>query len=284
MGIPRSTPAAAGATNKRVVSMRSQTFKLSMLLSVVAAGLLSSAVQAQQTYRVYGGLALTDYSIKFDNNAPNFGGSADFRNKTAKSSYLAPTIGFTWVSPQRIYVDASYQTSLSADHDLWTSSTSQKQDFSRSSYTVTGGYVHVLPSGNTVSGFGGLTRGKSTLHAPGAPITTGWTEDVFTSNGVFGGAAWGMPALGGSISISGAIALLGGTWTANDGYRAEAKSTVGFSLGGGYAYRITPALGVTADLKIQNYSYTFDPPGTVNPDYNVTENIKALGARVSYQF
>ena len=119
MGIPRSTPAPAGATNKRVVSMKSQEFKLWMLLAVVAAGLLSPAVQAQQTFRAYGGLALTQYSIKFDNNAPNFGGAGDFRNKTAKADYLAPTIGFTWVSPQRIYVDASYQTSLSAEHDLW---------------------------------------------------------------------------------------------------------------------------------------------------------------------
>jgi len=282
MGIPRSTPAPAGATNKRVVSMKSKEFKLWMLLPVVAAGLLSPAVQAQQTFRAYGGLALTQYSIKFDNNAPNFGGVGDYRNKTAKADYLAPTIGFTWVSPQRIYVDASYQTSLSADHDLWKSATPQEMDFSRSSYTVTGGYVHVLSGGTTISGFGGLTGGKSKLKAPGPPSTT-WTEDVFTSNGVFGGAAWGMPALGGSISISGAIALMSGKWTGDDGYLAEANSTVGFSVGAGYTYRITPALGVTADVKIQNYSYTFDPTGTA-PDYKVNENTRALGARVSYTF
>jgi len=277
MGIPRSTSAPAGATNKRVVSMKSQEFKLWMLLPVVAAGLLSPAVQAQQTFRAYGGLAWTKYNIKFDNNA-----FVGYQNKTAKADYLAPTIGFTWVSPQRIYVDASYQTSLSAEHDLWTDFGFPKQDFSRSSYTVTGGYVHVLSGGNTVTGFGGLTGGKSKLKAPGPP-TMAWTEDVFTSNGVFVGAAWGMPALGGSISVSGALALMGGKWTDDTGFSADAKSTVGFSLGGGYTYRITPALGVTADLKIQNYSYTFDPPG-VNPDYKVKENTAAVGARVSYQF
>jgi hypothetical protein len=281
MDIPRNTPAPAGATNKRVVSMRIQTFKLSMLLPVVAAGLLSPAAQAQQTFRAYGGLALTNYSIKFDNNAPNFGGGGNYQNKTAKADYLAPIVGVTWVSPQRIYVDASYQTSLSSDHDLWTNITSQKQDFSRSSYTVTGGYVHVLTNGNTISGFGGLTGGKSKLKAPRPPLT--WSEDVFTSNGVFAGAAWGMPALGGSISISGAIALMRGKWTGDDGYLAEADSTVGFSVGAGYTYRITPAWGVTADLKIQNYSYTFNPPGTAL-DYKVKENTAALGARVSYQF
>jgi hypothetical protein len=248
-----------------------------MLLPVVAAGLLSPAVQAQQTFRVYGGLAFTDYSIKFDSNA--FPGYA---NKTAKSDYLAPTIGFTWVSPQRVFVDASYQTSLSATHDLWKDLNSQDQDFSRTSYTVTAGYVHVLSGGSTITGFGGLTGGKSTLNAPGPP-TMPWTEDVFTSNGVFGGAAWGMPALGGSISFSGALALMSGKWTDDTGFSAEAKSTVGFSLAGSYTYRITPAWGVTADLKIQNYAYTFDPTGTA-PDYKVTENIKALGARVSYQF
>jgi len=254
-----------------------------MLLPVVAVGLLSPAVQAQQTFRVYGGLALTNYSIKFDNNA-----FVGYQNKTAKSDYLAPTIGFTWVSPQRIFVDASYQTSLSAEHDLWTDFGFPKQDFSRSSYTVTGGYVHVLSGGNTITGFGGLTGGKSKLKAPGPP-TMGWTEDAFTSNGVFAGAAWGMPALGGSISISGAIALMAGNWKDNTPapgtFDADAKSTVGFSFGAGYTYRITPAWGVTADLKIQNYSYTFDPEIPVSaPDYKVTENIKALGARVSYQF
>jgi len=256
--------------------MRSQTFKLWML-SVVAAGFVSSAAQAQQTFRPYAGLALTNYSIKFDSNA--FPGYA---NKTAKSDYLAPTVGFTWISPQRIFVDASYQTSLSATHDLWKDITSQDQDFSRSSYTVTAGYVHVLSGGSTVTGFGGLTGGKSTLKAPGPPSMS-WTEDVFTSNGVFGGAAWGMPALGGSISLSGALALMSGKWTDDTGFSAEATSTVGFSFGAGYTYRITPAWGVTADLKIQNYSYTFDPPGTA-PDYKVTETTRALGARVSYQF
>jgi hypothetical protein len=58
---------------------------------------------------------------------------------------------------------------------------------------------------------------------------------------------------------------------------------VGFSFGAGYTYRITPAWAVTADLKIQNYAYTFDPLGTA-PDYKVNENTTALGARVSYQF
>jgi len=254
-----------------------------MLLPVAAAGFLSSAAQAQHTFRPYAGLALTKYSIEFDNNA-----FVGYQNKTAKSDYLAPTIGFTWVSPQRIFVDVNYQTSLSATHNLWTDICFPKEDFSRSSYNVTAGYVHVLSGGSTITGFGGLTGGKSTLGAPGQPFMA-WTEDVFTSNGVFGGAAWGMPALGGSISNSGALALMAGNWKDNtpapNNFDADAKSTVGFSFGASYTYRITPVWGVTADLKIQNYSYTFDPETPASaPDYKVTENIKALGARVSYQF
>jgi hypothetical protein len=267
-----------GNQQEGLLAMRSQTFKSWMLLPVVAAGFVSPAAQAQQTFRPYAGLALTNYSIKFDSNA--FPGYA---NKTAKSDYLAPTIGFTWVSPQRFFVDASYQTSLSATHDLWKDLPSQDQDFSRSSYAVTGGYVHVLSGGNTITGFGGLTGGKSKLKAPVALV--GFSEDVFTSNGVFAGAAWGMPALGGSISVSGALALMNGKWTDDTGFSATAKSTVGFSFGAGYTYRITPAWAVTADLKIQNYAYTFDPATPASaPNYKVTENTKALGARVSYQF
>lgn len=257
-----------------------RSFKSWMLLLAAAAGFSSLSAQAQHVFRPYAGLALTNYSIKFDSN-----GFPGYANKTAKSDYLAPTIGFTWVSPQRIFVDASFQSSLSATHDLWKDITSADQDFSRYSYTVTGGYVHVLSGGSTVSFFGGLTGGKSTLKAPGQPFMT-WTEDVFTSIGPFFGGAWGTAALGGSINFSGALALMAGNWKDNSGtFDADAKSTVGFSVGAGYTYRITPAWGVTADLKIQNYSYTFDPETPASaPDYKVTENIKALGVRVSYQF
>jgi hypothetical protein len=260
-----------------------RTLKSWMLLFAAGAGFSSLSALAQHTFRPYAGLALTNYSIKFDNNA-----SPGYANTTAKSAYLAPVVGFTWVSPQRIYVDAQYQTSLSATHDLWKDIGSQDQDFSRSSYTVTAGYVHVLSGGSTVSAFGGITGGKSTLNAPGQPFMT-WTEDVFTSIGPFVGGAWGTAALGGSISLSGALALMAGNWKDNspapNTFDADAKSTVGFGFAAGYTYRLTPAWAITADLRIQSYSYTFDPDTPASaPDYKVTENIRALGARASYQF
>jgi hypothetical protein len=254
-----------------------RSFKSWILLLAAAAGFVCLPAQAQHVFRPYAGIAWTNYSVKFDNNA-----FVGYQNKTAKAEYWAPVVGFTWVSPQRIYVDAQYQTSLSSDHDLWKDLTSEKQDFERKSYTVTAGYVHVLQNGIGISGFGGLTGGKSTLKAPGPPFMA-WKEDVFTSNGVFFGAGGAFPALGGQFTASLAIALMSGKWTDDTGFEAKADSTVGFSLGGGYTYRITPALGVTADVKIQNYAYNFNPSGSA-PDYTVNENIRALGARVSYQF
>ncbi len=261
-----------------------RSFKSWMLLVAAVAGFSSLSAQAQHTFRPYAGLAATNYSIKFDNNA-----FVGYQNKTAKSDYLAPTVGFTWVSPQRIFVDAQYQWSGSATHDLWKDITPADQDFSRDTFTLTGGYVHVFPGGNSMSGFGGYTQGESTLAAPrGSTIpnsggaTIGWSEDKFKSRGLFVGVGGGFPGLGGQFSVSGAIALMSGKWTDDTGFSVDAAATVGVSLSGGYTYRITPALGITGDLKLQNYSYTFDP--VTGLDYTVKESTKALGARVSYQF
>ena len=60
--------------------MRSPTFKPWMLLPVVAAAFLSPAAQAQDTFRVYAGLAPTTYSIAFDNKSPTA-----YTSKTAKA-------------------------------------------------------------------------------------------------------------------------------------------------------------------------------------------------------
>src|SRR5712692_4417736 len=125
------------------------------------------AVQAQiGTFRLYGGLAPTTYKISFDQNAPNFGGGLNYSNKTAKSSYTAVNIGLTWSSPKGIYVDLAASQSLSATHDLWDSVTSQKQDFSHDTYTLTAGYSHPFAQGASVSGFGGYTVSNTQLNAP----------------------------------------------------------------------------------------------------------------------
>jgi hypothetical protein len=140
----------------------------------------------------------------------------------------------------------------------------------------------------TVSGFGGLRRGKTTLAAPrGGTVPAGvitWSKDFFDSRGVFFGAAWGMPALGGSISVSGALALMGGKWTDDVTFSSEADSTVGFSLNASYTYRFAQAWGVTADYRFQTYNYAFNQNSAVFLPYDVTEKINSIGARVSYQF
>lgn len=261
-----------------------------MMLPFVAAGLLSPAAQAQQTFRVYAGLAPTTYSIKFDDKAEPL-----YRNKTAKADYVATNVGFSWISPERIYADLSVQRSGSATHDLWKDATGGSppgpdQDFSHDSEILTAGYVHVLSQGQTISGFGGFRRGKTTLAAPqGGTVPAGtitWSKDSFESKGVFFGAAWGIPAWGGSISLSGALALMGGKWTADTptSFNTEADLTTGVSFNASYTYRFARAWGVTADYRFQTYNYGFNPGTSAATAYNVTERISSIGARVSYQF
>jgi hypothetical protein len=252
-------------------------------LFAVLAGALFSLPTEAQTFRLYAGIVPTSYKISFDQNAPNFGGSLNYQNRTAKSNYLAANVGGTWISSAGIYVDLSLLQSLSATHDLWTDVSSEKQDFSHDSYTLTAGYARAFGPGVTVSGFGGLIRGSTALNAPNPPFTFG--RDKFDSQGLFVGVGGGVPALRGQFSGSVAIAFMNGKWRDDSGYNNSATTTVGFSLGGAYTYKLTQAWGVTADLRHQQYSYNFDaqPPVAVN-EYTVKEQITSLGVRLSYQF
>jgi len=257
--------------------MKTHRIELWALLFVFA--FFPAVAQAQNVFRLYGGLAPTTYKISFDQNAPNFGGSLNYSSKTAKSSYTAANIGLTWVSPKGIYVDFAAQQSLSATHDLWNSVTSEKQDFSHDSYTLTGGYSHAFAQGASVSGFGGYTVSNTQLNAPSV---LGFTKDKFDSQGIFVGVGGGIPALRGQFSGSAAIAGMKGKWKDDSGFNNDADTTFGFSLGGAYTYPITPALGVTADLRYQQYKYNFGVVTTAA--YTVTEKIASLGVRLGYRF
>ena len=266
--------------------MKAYRIELRALLFVCA--FFPAVTQAQNVFRVYAGIAPTAYSVSFDNGAP-----PAYAGKTAKSSYLATNAGLTWVSPKGIYVDMSGQLSGgSATHDLWKDSTvSKDQDFKRDAYTLTGGYSHGFASGVSVSGFGGYTHGKTTLSAPlGATVPTSvgpfvinFSKDIFESNGIFLGVGTGMPALRGQFSASLALAGMKGKWKNDSTFNNTADTTFGFSLGGAYTYPITPALGVTADLRYQQYKYNFNVVNAV-PAYTVTEKIASLGVRLGYRF
>lgn len=264
--------------------MTRRVVKLCALLFTTAGAVLPTLAQAQTgIFRVYAGLAPTNYTISFDSNA-----IPGYENKKAKSNYIAANLGGTWVSSLGIYVDVSAQNSLSATHDLWSDSTvSDPQDFAHDVYTLTGGYVHVFGSGVSLFGFGGYTKEKTTLNAPSGASTPGlgtllFSKDIFESSGIFIGAGGGIPALGGQFSGSAAIAGMKGTWKDDNGFEATADTTFGFSLGGAYSYKITNSLGVTGDLRYQQYKYNFGVSTSV--ESTVTEKVASLGVRLSYQF
>ncbi len=251
-----------------------KTLRTELWALLLVSAIYPAAAQAQSAFRLYGGLAPTSYKISFDQNAP-----VSYSNQTAKSSYTAANVGVTWISPKGIYVDFATQQSLSATHDLWNSVTSQKQDFSHDSYTLTGGYSHAFAQGPSVSGFGGYTVSNTQLNAPSV---LGFTKDKFDSQGIFVGAGAGVPALRGQFSGSIALAGMKGKWKNDSTFNNTADTTFGFSLGGAYTYPITPALGVTADLRYQQYKYNFGIVTTAA--YTVTEKIASLGVRLGYRF
>src|SRR5207249_143050 len=99
------------------------------------------------------------------------------------------------------------------------------------------------------------------------------------SQGIFVGAGGGIPALRGQFSGSVAIAGMKGKWKDDNGFSNTADTTFGFSLGGAYTYPITPALGVTADLRYQQYKYNFDVvAGTMIVDFFFSPSFCLLAA------
>src|SRR6266853_2408664 len=175
--------------------------------------------QAQNVFRLYGGLAPTAYKISFDQNSP-------YGSVTAKSSYTAVNAGLTWISTKGIYVDFAASQSLSATHDLWNSvANTPPQDFSHDTYTLTGGYSHAFAQGASVSGFGGYTVSNTQLNARKPPLL--FSKDKFDSQGIFIGVGGGYPALGGQISASLAIASMKGKWKDDNGLNNSADYTIG---------------------------------------------------------
>jgi hypothetical protein len=258
--------------------MSTRQVGLFVSLCFAAGVLISGAAQAQNTFRVYAGIAPTTYKISFDNNAP-------YAGKTAKSKYNAANVGVTWISPKAIFVDFAVSQSLSATHDLWDSVPGGgSQDFSHNSYTLTAGYIHSFPQGANVTGFGGAIVSRTTLNAPKPPFA--FSKDMFNARGIFVGVGGGMPALGGQITGSVAIAGMSGKWKDDNVFDNSADTTFGFSLGAAYTYKFSPAWGITADLKGQSYKYNFGTyTATVTePAYTVTERIVSAGVRLSYQF
>src|SRR5258708_2361224 len=176
--------------------------------------------QAQSgVFRVYAGLAPTSYHITLD--------IPGAFNATAKSTYAAANLGATWVSPRGIYVDVSGQTSLNAKHDLWEITGDGRQKFLRDSYTLTGGYIHALPGGVSISGFGGYTYGKTIFYTP---PSFGYSKDIFESKGIFVGAGAGGPALRGQFSGSLAVAGMKGHQNDDNGFDIKTAPTISLHL------------------------------------------------------
>ena len=248
-----------------------KTLRIELWTSLLIFAFFPALAQAQSSvFRVYAGLAPTTYRITL--NIPSA------FNATAKSNYAAANLGATWVSPRGVYVDVSGQTSLNAKHDLWDSIGAGQQKFSRDSYTLTGGYIHVLSGGVSISGFGGYTYGKTIFYAPPGFAQS---KDIFESKGIFVGAGAGVPALRGQFSGSLALAGMKGNQKDDNGFDIKADTTFGFSLGGAYTYKLSEKLGVTADLRHQQYKYDF---GSQISGYTVKEKITSLGVRLGYQF
>lgn len=234
-----------------------------------AALALPQAAQAEGLVRIRVGAAPTNYSLKSD--------GGPYSGAEAKSDYTATNVGLTFVSEGGVYLDLVGQASGDATHDLYKPQPDQK--FSRTDFTLTLG-VSMPGQSGTGSIFGGFKSGSSELSAPAGYA---WTKDTFDSTGFFFGGGYAWPALGGQIGLNGAIAFMAGTWKDDAGFNNEADYTFGYSFGLGYTYMFNRNFGLSADYKIQAYSYGFNQYSTT-AGYTVDEQISSLGLNALLQF
>src|SRR5258708_25768219 len=101
-------------SQRRPTAMK--TLRIELWTSLLIFAFFPALAQAQNVFSLYAGAAPTPYKITFDQNAPNFGGGANYKDKTAKSTYTPAHIGLTWVSPKGIYGDLAPSQRLSATH------------------------------------------------------------------------------------------------------------------------------------------------------------------------
>lgn len=238
-----------------------------MVISAAAMA-LPQAVQAEGLVRIRAGVAPTDYTLSFSDTSQKI-----------KSDYTAKNVGLTFVSEGGFYLDMIGQTSGDATHDAY-APTYPDQKFTRTDFTLTLG-LSIPGQSGTGSVFGGFKAGSSEFSAPPG---FSWTKDTFSTAGIFFGAGYAFPAIGGQIGINGAIAFMSGTWE-DDGVpkiKEDADYTFGYSFGLGYTYMFGKNFGLAVDYKWQHYSYGFDQ-GTLSP-YTADENINSLGLTALVQF
>src|SRR5258707_14093957 len=80
-------------SRRRPTAMK--TLRIELWTSLFVFAFFPAVAQAQNVFRLYAAAAPTTYKITFDQNAPNFGGVANYKDKTAKSTYTAANIELT---------------------------------------------------------------------------------------------------------------------------------------------------------------------------------------------
>lgn len=203
-------------------------------------------------------------------------GSYSVSSKIAKGTqtidynadYTAVPVGLTFITDNDLYFDLLYQSSSGNAKFSWAGGSPK---FSRDDTTLTIGAIV-----KSFSIYMAYKSGKSTTSWP-----AGYPADSFTASGFLAGLGWGMPIAKGTLTLSGGVGIMNGTYKYSDSTSINPLTsdiTVGFSAGAGYTYSFNQHLNFSADVRWQSYDYTFES------NYSIKEGLSQAAINVAYTF
>jgi hypothetical protein len=239
-----------------------------------AAALVSQSAMADGI-KIRGGVTSNDYTLEDTpyNSSPY---------TVAKSTYSGTNLGLTWMMSDTAYLDFATSNGSGTYDRIYSNRAPVQSDFTRSDNAIILGAYIPNAGGSTGNVYVGWKDGKTTLGRALNYSTP--TSFDFTASGLVFGGGIGIPAVGGTIGLSGGMGIMSGKLvkTTTTTSTLSADYTFGFSYGISYSYAFTPNFGISADYKGNLYNYTFDSGLTTQETINETFTTK--GASLYLKF
>jgi hypothetical protein len=237
-------------------------------LAAIAFAAVSGPAHAQVTVKARAGVAAGNYSVSGDVlKSSGIPGTA-VRPVEYRSDYVAVPVGITFIADSGLYFDLLYQSASGKAKFPWAAT---KPSFTRDETTMTIGAQF-----NRMSVYMGYKSGESNTDWPSP-----FSPDKFSSSGFLAGFAVGIPVGSGAINIGGGLGIINGRYNFSSSnanpFFLDSRTTLGFSLGGGYSRTFGKHLSLGGDLKYQSYNYKFSTA-------HLKENLSQVTVTIAYAF
>ena len=247
--------------------------KLSFIL-LISTLTLATFAQDEGTWRARVGVSQNSFTTLWSGGDVK----ANFQSLNTGATYIAPSGWFfdgvlktsgktTWNSVELTNAEGA----LNDGHD---------NDYSRTDTTITVGKA--FEGGYQV--FGGYQNSASKLTLPNAWVTNygSQSSEKFNVSGYFVGVGKTFAVGSGSLNLNVAIGQMTGKLTDSVGQDHTSSGGTGTSFGATYTYLFDKHLGLSVEVKEQQYKYTFGASNIILTSGK--DQMTLYGANLFYQF